>query len=72
MYNINLKLGALTLKSTSFKFRSWELDTQVFRDIITVEHSKINIDYIGNKVMRVLPNLLEKTNWLVNKTRFFL
>jgi len=65
-------VGALTSAPYQFKARSWELKSCHTIDIMDAVGSAIRVDYVGDEVMRILPNINEDVNeeWISDKTRF--
>lgn len=65
-------VGALTSKPFAFTARSWELNNLESIDILDSVASSIRVDFLNNKIYRVLPiydrNLNE--DWITNKIRF--
>jgi len=66
-------VGALTSKPYSFTARPWELNNMESVDILDSLASNIRIDYLNNKVYRILPiyNKYLNEDWISNKARFF-
>jgi len=66
-------VGALTSKPYSFKARPWELNFLESIDILDSVCSNIRIDYLNNKVYRILPIYNKDINedWITNRVRFF-
>ena len=67
-------IGALTIKSYSFKARSWEFINFNSIDFFDSMASNIKIEVRGHKILRVLPrqNDLINDNWITDKARFAL
>ena len=65
-------VGALTSKPYSFSSRPWELNSLESIDILDSMCSHIRLDYISNKLMRILPIYNKNINedWITNKVRF--
>lgn len=66
-------VGALTSKPYSFIARPWELNFFESVDILDSVCSNIRIDYLNNKVYRILPIYNKNINedWITNRVRFF-
>jgi Molybdopterin oxidoreductase len=67
-----MSCGALTSKPYSFSARPWELNSLESIDILDSMCSHIRLDYLNNKVMRILPiyNKTLNEDWISNKIRF--
>ena len=65
-------VGALTSLPYAFTARSWELNSLESIDIFDSACSSIRVDYLNNKVMRILPIFNKNINedWISNKIRF--
>jgi len=65
-------VGALTSKPYSFSARPWELNSLESIDILDSMCSHIRLDYLNNKLMRILPIYNKEVNedWISNKIRF--
>lgn len=65
-------VGALTSKPYSFNARPWELNSLESIDILDSMCSVIRLDFIHNKLMRILPIYNKNINedWITNKIRF--
>nr|YP_009308407.1 NADH dehydrogenase 11 [Paramoeba pemaquidensis]AOS85545.1 NADH dehydrogenase 11 [Paramoeba pemaquidensis] len=65
-------VGALTLKSYSFKARPWELNYFNSIDLFDPFHLNIRIDIRDLKILRILPvfNNILKENWISDITRY--
>ena len=65
-------VGALTLKTYSFKARPWELNYFNGLDILDPFHVNIRIDIRDLKILRILPiyNEILKENWITDITRY--
>jgi NADH-quinone oxidoreductase chain G len=65
-------VGALTSKPFAFTARPWELNSLESIDIFDSMASSIRIDYLNNKVYRILPVYDKYINedWITNKIRF--
>lgn len=68
------KIGALTLKKTSFSHRPWELDILETIDISDSFGSSLYIHISDLKIIKMLPkkNKYLNQNWITNKSRDFL
>lgn len=66
-------VGALTSKPYSFVARPWELNFLESIDFLDSVCSNIRIDYLNNKVYRILPIYNKDLNedWITNRIRFF-
>lgn len=66
-------VGALTSKPYSFVARPWELNFLESVDFLDSVCSNIRIDYLNNKVYRILPVYNKDVNedWISNRVRFF-
>lgn len=64
-------VGALTLKTTKFNQRFWELDSEIIVDLLDSVGNKVKIEYKGIKIKRILPLVknYSSLNWISNKTR---
>ena len=65
-------VGALTLKTYSFKARPWELNYFNGLDLLDPFHVNIRVDLRDLKVLRILPvyNDVLKENWITDITRY--
>lgn len=65
-------VGALTSKPYAFSSRPWELNSIESIDILDSMCSDIRLDYLNNKLMRILPIYNKNFNedWVTNKIRF--
>ena len=65
-------VGALTLKTYSFKARPWELNYFNSIDLSDPFHLNIRIDIRDLKILRILPifNSILKENWITDITRY--
>ena len=65
-------VGALTLKTYSFKARPWELNYFNSVDLLDPFHLNVRIDIRDLKILRVLPiyNNVLKENWITDITRY--
>ena len=65
-------VGALTLKTYSFKARPWELNYFNGLDILDPFHVNIRVDVRDLKILRILPvyNDILKENWITDITRY--
>ena len=65
-------VGALTSKPYAFRARPWELMNVESIDILDSMASNIRIDFLNNKVLRILPIYDSNINedWITNKARF--
>jgi len=65
-------VGALTSKPYAFSSRPWELNSLESIDILDSMCSSIRLDYLNNKLMRILPIYNKNINedWITNKIRF--
>jgi len=68
------KIGALTLKKTSFSHRPWELDIIETIDISDSFGSSLYIHLSDLKIIKVLPkrNKYLNQNWITNKSRTYI
>ena len=66
-------VGALTSKPYAFTARPWELNYVESIDILDSICSNVRIDYLHNKILRVLPVYNKNLNedWITNRVRFF-
>ena len=66
-------VGALTSKPYAFTARPWELNYVESIDILDSICSNVRIDYLGDKIYRVLPVYNKNLNedWITNRVRFF-
>lgn len=66
-------VGALTSKPYSFVARPWELNFLESIDFLDSVCSNIRIDFLNNKVYRILPIYNRDINedWITNRVRFF-
>src|SRR5690606_23912135 len=66
-------VGALTSKPYSFVARPWELNSLESIDMLDSICSNIRIDFLNNKVYRILPIYNKDINedWITNKIRFY-
>jgi hypothetical protein len=65
-------VGALTSKPFAFVARSWELNSLESVDIFDSLASSIRVDFLNNKIYRILPVYEKNINddWITNKIRF--
>lgn len=65
-------VGALTSKPYLFSARPWELNSLESIDILDSMCSSVRLDYLNNKLMRILPvyNKTVNEDWITNKARF--
>jgi len=65
-------VGALTLKTYSFRARPWELNYFNSLDLLDPFHLNVRIDIRDLKILRVLPiyNNVLKENWITDITRY--
>lgn len=65
-------VGALTLKTYSFKARPWELNSFNSIDLLDPFQVNIRIDIRDSKILRILPvyNNIINTNWITDTTRY--
>jgi NADH-quinone oxidoreductase chain G len=65
-------VGALTLKTYSFKARPWELNYFNSLDLLDPFHLNVRIDIRDLKILRILPiyNTILKENWITDITRY--
>ena len=65
-------VGALTLKTYSFKARPWELNYFSGLDLLDPFHVNIRVDVRDLKILRILPiyNDILKENWITDITRY--
>lgn len=65
-------VGALTLKTYSFKARPWELNYFNSLDLLDPFHLNVRIDIRDLKILRILPiyNNVLKENWITDITRY--
>jgi len=66
-------VGASTSKPYSFVARPWELNFLESIDILDSVCSNVRIDYLNNKVYRILPVYNKDINedWITNRVRYF-
>lgn len=66
-------VGALTSKPYSFVARPWELNSLESIDFLDSVCSNVRIDFLNNKVYRILPIYNKDINedWITNRVRFF-
>lgn len=66
-------VGASTSKPYSFVARPWELNFLESVDILDSTCSNVRIDYLNNKVYRILPIYNKDINedWITNRVRYF-
>lgn len=65
-------VGALTSRPYAFKARSWELQHYPSIDVMDAMGSNIQLDCLGNEVMRILPRPNDEINadWINDRIRF--
>jgi hypothetical protein len=66
----HLFLGALTSKTYSFQYRTWELYSQVFFDFTDYFYPLIKLQFYGPELIRVLPISTFWLPWISDKIRF--
>lgn len=66
-------VGALTSIPYAFTARPWELNFVESIDVLDSICSNVRIDYLNNKIYRVLPvyNKTLNEDWITNRVRFF-
>lgn len=64
-------VGALTMETSAFRYRPWEIRGIESIDVLDAVHSNIRVDARGQEIIRVLPRLNEEINeeWLDDKAR---
>lgn len=64
-------VGALTSKPYAFRGRPWELKTTETLDVLDALGSRIRVDTVGMRAVRVLPRRFDDVNeeWITDKTR---
>ena len=65
-------VGALTLKTYSFKARPWELNSLNSVDLLDPYQVNIRVDIRDSKILRILPiyNDIINENWITDLTRY--
>lgn len=66
----NKFLGALTSKTYSFQYRTWELRSQVFFDFSDYFFPLIKLQFRGSELIRVLPVPASWLPWISDTIRF--
>jgi hypothetical protein len=63
-------LGALTSKTYSFQYRTWELQSQIFFDFSDYFYPLIKLQFRGPELIRVLPVPTFWLSWISDTIRF--